>query len=77
MLVHNNTSNSVLYIVLCSTVSQKFYANIGALNCPVMTGRYLRGVPPLGGPPGAPGASQGSPGVLEFWKKFQKFPKII
>ena len=33
---------------------------------------------PLGGaPPGPLAPPQGSPGVLEVWKKLHKFPKII
>ena len=39
-------------------------------------GTYL-GYPPGGAPPGIPQPPQGSPGVTEFWKKLQKFSKII
>ena len=35
------------------------------------------GTPSGGAPPGTPQPPQGSPGVTEFWKKLQKFPKII
>ena len=38
-------------------------------------GTYV-GYLPGGAPPGSPQPPQGSPGVTEFWKKLQKFPKI-
>ena len=39
-------------------------------------GAYV-GYSPWGGPPVTPQPPQGSPGVTEFWKKLQKFSKII
>ena len=43
----------------------------------LLLGGYPCGVPFRGGPPRAPGAPQASLGVTEFWKKLQKFLKII
>ena len=43
----------------------------------LLLGGTRLGYPPWGAPPRPLGPPQGSPEVTEFWKKFQKFSKII